>query len=86
MNEENIRDLLTQLHQELRQTDEVEPETLELVRKLDRDFREVIHNAEDVNSPLLQDAISLEAIFAVNHPLAEKIIRELINSLGRMGI
>jgi hypothetical protein len=35
---------------------------------------------------VLDDAIALEAVFAASHPVAEKIIRELINSLSRIGI
>ncbi|MDO7672264.1 MAG: DUF4404 family protein [OM182 bacterium] len=35
---------------------------------------------------LLEDAVALEALFAVEHPVAEKLLRELINSLSRLGI
>jgi hypothetical protein len=35
---------------------------------------------------VLDDAIALEASFAAEYPVAEKIIRELINSLSRIGI
>ncbi|HAU09548.1 DUF4404 family protein [Gammaproteobacteria bacterium] len=35
---------------------------------------------------LLEDAVALEALFAVEHPVAEKMLRELINSLSRLGI
>jgi len=35
---------------------------------------------------LLGDAVALEALFAAEHPVAEKMLRELINSLSRLGI
>ena len=35
---------------------------------------------------LLDDAIALEAEFAVTHPLAERLMREFINSLSKLGI
>ena len=35
---------------------------------------------------LVEDARALEALFAIEHPVAEKMLRELINSLSRLGI
>ena len=35
---------------------------------------------------LLEEAVALEALFAAEHPVAEKMLRELINSLSRLGI
>lgn len=83
---ENIKDLLSQLQKALAETEHVDDETLDMVRKLDKDIDTFIDSAEDVNSPVLDDAIALEARFAANHPVAERIIRELIDSLGRIGI
>jgi hypothetical protein len=34
----------------------------------------------------MDDAIALEASFANIHPVAERLIREFINSLSRLGI
>lgn len=83
---ENIKNLLNQLQKALAETEQVDDETLEMVKKLDNDIETFIASAEDVNSPVLDDAIALEARFAANHPVAERIIRELIDSLGRIGI
>ncbi len=57
-----------------------------MAKKLDKEISAFIASAEDVNSPVLEDAIALEARFAANHPVAERVIRELIDSLGRIGI
>ena len=35
---------------------------------------------------LVENARALEVLFAVEHPVAEKLLRELINSLSRLGI
>ena len=35
---------------------------------------------------LLEEAVALEALFAAEHPVAEKMLRELVNSLSRLGI
>lgn len=83
---ENIKNLLNQLQKALAETEQVDEETLDMVKKLDQDIDTFIDSAEDVNSPVLDDAIALEARFAANHPVAERIIRELIDSLGRIGI
>jgi hypothetical protein len=35
---------------------------------------------------MLDDVIALEASFATSHPVVEKLIRELVNTLSRLGI
>ncbi len=86
MSENNVKNLLVQLHQALAEGGAVDEETLAMAKKLDREISAFIASAEDVNSPVLEDAIALEARFAANHPVAERVIRELIDSLGRIGI
>lgn len=86
MSQEKIKALLQQLQEELSETTEVDPDTLALVKQLDSDIDQLIASAEDVNSPVMDDAIALEARFAANHPVAERLIREVIDTLGRIGI
>lgn len=86
MSKKKIRDLLDELDRELSRSEELDEETLEAVRQLDRDIDEAIHSSEQKNSPVLDDAIALEAQFAATHPVAERLVRELIAVLGRMGV
>ena len=86
MAQDKIKLLLNQLQAELNQTEEVDEETLALVKRLEQNIDEFIESAEQRNSPILDDAIALEARFAANHPVAEKLLRELIDSLSRIGI
>jgi len=86
LSERKVRELLDELDRELSRSEELDEETLEAVRQLDRDIDEVIRSSEQKNSPVLDDAIALEAQFAVNHPVAERLVRELIAVLGRMGV
>lgn len=86
MSQDKIKQLLAELHEALESTEEVDEETLALARKLDSDIDALIDSAENRNSPILDDAIALEAQFAANHPMAERIMRELVATLGRMGI
>jgi vacuolar-type H+-ATPase subunit H len=86
MSQERIKTLLQQLQQELANTTTVDAETLAQVKQLDSDIDQWIEDAEDVNSPIMEDAIALEARFAANHPVAERLIREVIDTLARIGI
>lgn len=86
MSQERIKGLLQQLQQELSASAEVDAETLALVRQLDEDIDQWLEAAEDVNSPLMDDAIALEARFAASHPVAERLLREVIDTLARIGI
>ncbi|MCB1664289.1 MAG: DUF4404 family protein [Pseudomonadales bacterium] len=86
MSQEKLRSLLTQLQQEIARGDELDEETLALVRQLNDNVDALIESAEDVNAPVMDDAIALEARFAATHPMAERVLRELIDTLGRIGI
>ena len=86
MSETRIRELLDELDRELTRSEELDQETLDAVRKLDQDIDEVIRSSEQKNSPVMDDAIALEARFAATHPVAERLVRELIAALGRMGV
>ena len=86
MSQQKVRLLLSELQLELARTEDVDEDTLALIRKLDQDIEELIESSEQRNSPVLDDAIALEARFAANHPVAEKLLREVIDSLARIGI
>lgn len=85
MSQERVKELLLQLRTELASADTLDEETLELARKLDQDMDLMIEKSEPL-VPEMEDAIALEARFAANHPVAERIMRELVAVLGRMGI
>jgi hypothetical protein len=57
------------------------------VSQLESDIDDLVNpEVDSAENTVMDDAIALEAIFAVNHPVAEKLIRELINTLSRIGI
>ena len=84
MSKERIKKLLKQLQQEIRNTD-VDDELQSLIGELDDDIHAVIENDEDVNA-VVERAKELEAGFATNYPTAERVMREVIDALVRMGI
>ena len=85
MSAERVRDLLKQLRSELESAD-VDAETLASMRELDRD----IHRALDVRgtpTPALADrAKAIEVEFAVKHNIAERILREIVETLAKIGV
>ena len=71
----------------MQRTDSVDEALLTSIRSLESNIGDLVDPTVDSSeNTVLDDAIALEAVFAASHPVAEKIIRELINSLSRIGI
>ncbi len=85
MNQDKVKQLLEELRAELSNTDALDEDTRALAEKVDRNIDDLVE-ASQPNSPELDDAIALEARFAATHPVAERIMRELIATLSRIGI
>lgn len=87
MSEKRVKELISELLSELQETSGVNEEMVSTVSQLEADINDLVNPEVDTSeNTVLDDAIALEAIFTANHPVAEKIIRELINSLSRIGI
>jgi Domain of unknown function (DUF4404) len=88
MGDQKLRDLLARLQKELENTDEVDSETLELVRVLDTDINRLLESdpASDEFDNVMDRAKSVETRFAVEYPVAEKFLREIIDALTKVGI
>lgn len=84
MNKQRIRDLLGQLREEVRNTD-IDDELRDMMNDLDEGVAGVIENDADVNV-VIDRAKALEANFATSHPTAERVVREVVDLLVRMGI
>jgi hypothetical protein len=88
MTENNIKQLLAQLQDALEDTEQVDAETLNLVRELD----EEIHRLTEAGAPpddyegVVDQAKSMQARFAAEHPVAERFLREIIDALAKVGI
>ena len=82
-----IRHLLAKLRDEIQKT-ELDADTRSLVRELDSDIHELLDsNAVGAEAaPVLKRAKELEANFAIEHPTAERFMREVIEALARMGV
>ena len=87
MSNKEIRELLATLQGEIQKT-ELDEETRALVRDLDADIDDLLDpegNRAETDS-VLEKARELETNFATEHPAIERFMREVIDTLVRMGI
>lgn len=87
MSNEKIRELLARLQDEVQDT-ELDADTRSSLRDLDADIHELLDSAtsEQKISSVTERAKLLEAQFAINHPTAERFIREVIDTLAKIGV
>ena len=85
MSNARIRELLRQLHEELA-TANADDEIISLARELDADVHALLDSSAPSSNALTDRLRSAEVKFSVKHPLAERILREIIDALAKMGI
>ena len=88
MPDPRIKELLAQLHETLKRTDAIDDETLRLVRQLEADIDRLLdsENAADNADSLIAEAQTLQTRFAIEHPTADRFLREIIDLLAKVGI
>ena len=87
MSNTHIRELLAKLQNEIQKT-ELDDDTRALVRDLDTDIHGLLDKGQDSaeTATVLEKARALESSFASEHPAIERFMREVIDTLVRMGI
>ncbi len=88
MPDHELQALLVKLHEELASTDKVEAETLALVRKLDADIHKLVESSGKTETfdMVLDRARLLRNRFAIDHPVAERFMTEIMDTLAKLGI
>lgn len=86
MSDQEIRRTLTRLHQELEDADHVEPGLKSLLKEVDADIHKLLGTSGEAPEGLRERVEDLVAQFAAVHPQAERFLRELVDSLGKLGI
>ncbi len=88
MSDQELKSLLARLHRELESTDKVGPETLTLVRQLDSDIHKLVESSSPTESfdAVIDSASSLKNRFAAEHPVAERYMAEIVDTLAKIGI
>ena len=85
MSSERVRKLLVQLRREI-DTSDVDAETRRLMRELDADIQKALGQSSNPVGTLVRRAEAVEVKFALNHGVAEKILREIIDTLAKIGV
>ena len=88
MTNEKLKTLLASIHTELEKAD-VDEETRSMLTALDRDIHRALASDEDSGQgerPVIERAGMLEARFATEHPVAERFMREIIDTLVKLGV
>jgi hypothetical protein len=88
MADATMKELLVRLHATLSGMDRLDPTLMGLVRELDTDIQRLL-KSESTGLPapsLAGRAAELETRFATDHPRAERVLREIVEALERMGV
>jgi hypothetical protein len=85
MSNDEVRRLLVRLRSELEHTD-LDPETRAALAQLDTDIHNMIGEEEHEGLDVVDQARRLESQFAAEHPTANRVLREIIDTLGKIGI
>lgn len=87
MSETEVRDLLERLKEEI-QDAELDAGTRQLMMDLDAEIHALLEADADQEAlaSVTDRAREMEAGFESDHPLAVRVLREIVQSLARMGI
>lgn len=90
MENEELRKLLQQLHDEIKNTRTVDEKGTELLTDLDEDIHALLERSDDNSSPIHPSIIQrLDAVllhFEVTHPDLTVMISKLLDTLSNAGI
>jgi len=88
MSEDQLKELLGQLQQRLDQTKQLDPEAREMIAALENDIHRLLDKGDEEMDfdTFREGAQSLEARFSAEHPVAERLFREVIDILAKVGL
>ena len=87
MDKASLKQALERLHRDLADSTEVDPELKELLGTLDKDIHQLLEDDSAGHAHgLVERAESVAARFRADHPRLEPIFREVIDTLGRIGV
>ncbi|WP_290869569.1 DUF4404 family protein [Aquabacterium sp.] len=93
MDATELKTLLNKLKGELDSGQPVDPELRQLLHSLDQDIQQALRqpvsstgDADDAEKSLSTQAQAIEARFAADHPYLANTLRDVLDTLGKMGI
>lgn len=90
-NQNNLRQLLEQLHNELEQTESMDERGRDMLRHLDGDIRDLLKRSggtaeTDVAEPVLERLQDTIDHFEATHPTLTTVLSEMMTILSNAGI
>jgi hypothetical protein len=87
MSKDKIRELLASLRDEVQNT-EVDADTRASLQELDTEIHDLLSSPtpESNVTQVLERAKLLETQFAIDHPTIERFMREVIDTLAKIGV
>lgn len=88
MSDEKLHQLLNQVHEQLQQQDSIDSESQALLEKVLTDVKvaSVSDSIDDIQQDLT-DRIEQQAVeFEQAHPTLAEILRQIMDTLGRIGV
>ena len=87
MSQSDIKKLLTQLKDQLHEA-ELDADTRSMVQDLDSDIHALLspEDSETESASIIERAKALEADFETRHPVAVRVLNEVIETLVKMGV
>jgi ABC-type transporter Mla subunit MlaD len=86
VNENNLRDLLTQLHTRLGSAQSLDAEDQRLLGTVLRDIEKVLAASDDVQPSSSSILETLAVKFEADHPALAETLRRLVDALAKAGI
>lgn len=86
MSDEKLNDLLTQVHEHLQQQTSLDEQGQELLQQVLRDIKNTSAGEVELQQDL-SDRIEQQAVeFEQAHPTLAEILRQIMDTLGRIGV
>jgi hypothetical protein len=86
MAQENLRELLAQLHTRLGQAKSLDAESRRLLTTLSHDIERALGRASEETAPARTNLESAAVKLELEHPALAAVVRQLIDALGKAGI
>ena len=86
MAQENLRELLAQLHSRLGNADTLDTESRQLLTTLSQDIERALGRASEETTPARNTLEGVAVKLEAEHPALATVVRELVDALGKAGI
>ena len=83
---DRIKEVLAELSRELERAEDVDADVRETMRDLQQRVETLDQSEQAATESMLDRVKELESKFAASHPVLERIARELVDAVAKMGI